>query len=474
MSLPYKLNEWDEKRLLEFQEYIEPKLTIYNENTVINFIAFKVGDEYRLSKMFVNLNAVKPDIKSKSFISDSLYAGVYFLRDLDITVSDLLEQALSGSIKIKEFCFSFVPSTNQDISIYHSPIDNSWSKNGQRVDRFAVNWSRDHQSYPSYIDWELKSHTAPYANLNELMIDFGVDERSGDSVAINFYAFNVLAIDTESRISKDKAKIGILCANRLINSNIHIGYRVIKDGRVVKRSVINSNEINWEDKATHLYGSAEFDVEHGAILNCFATYDGCAQFEFWVSDPDIAPNTRRSVFMSIDNELLKMRELLVGDGKKSRDFESAVAWLAWMLGFNVAHLCVESFQENVDLIMTTPKGDYLICECTTGLFSTDKLSKLAERSLVLKKKLESSGHAHIKVLPIMVTSKPQDEIAALIDHAERNGVDVICKENLLSLLNNDSFFDYQANKIFDEAFANMERALIKHLPSKDTNFNNFR
>ena len=70
-------------------------------------------------------------------------------------------------------------------------------------------------------------------------------------------------------------------------------------------------------------------------------------------------------------------------------------------------------------------------ECTTGLLKAEnKLALLVERAEALKRRLEASGNRHLRVLPIIVTSKMREEVRADLEQAERLGVVVMTRESL--------------------------------------------
>ena len=106
-----------------------------------------------------------------------------------------------------------------------------------------------------------------------------------------------------------------------------------------------------------------------------------------------------------------------------------------MLGFSTSQIGGrENTSDAADIVATTPRGNILIIECTTGLLKSDKVAKLVERSEIVRKRLISSGNQHLKVLPVLVTSKPKDEVKADIEEVKNKGIAVFTKEDLESAL----------------------------------------
>jgi hypothetical protein len=119
-------------------------------------------------------------------------------------------------------------------------------------------------------------------------------------------------------------------------------------------------------------------------------------------------------------------------GDDARNLEAGVAWLLWMFGFSGAQLGgTPRTQDAPDLIVTTPRGDFAVIECTTGILKAEnKLPLLYDRTQIVRRALDASGHRHLRVLPIIVTSKGREDIKAEMEQAERLGILVVTREDL--------------------------------------------
>jgi Holliday junction resolvase len=119
-----------------------------------------------------------------------------------------------------------------------------------------------------------------------------------------------------------------------------------------------------------------------------------------------------------------------------------------MLGFSAA--AIGRTQNTPDILAVTPRGRYLVIECTTGgLAST--VSVLLARTGLVRQRLQSSGHS-AEVLPVLVTSKHREDVKADIPAAEQNGVVVVTREDLLTLVDR-TFVLRSADVLFDEIVA---------------------
>jgi hypothetical protein len=225
----------------------------------------------------------------------------------------------------------------------------------------------------------------------------------------------------------------LLLAKGLDREKASIGYRVIAQGRVVERLSIPGDRLSWAIQEPAQRGTAQIDVPAAAILHAYARYDGVAYHHLWIGDPSAMQNPRRATYERFDPKLEILMDFLAKpEGPNSRDLESGVAWLLWLLGFSVAHLGgTKKTQEGPDLLVTTPAGHFAVVECTTGLLRTEnKLPLLVSRTAAVRERLARSNNQHLRVLPVMATSKTKDEVAADLEQARSLGVLVLTKETL--------------------------------------------
>ena len=203
-----------------------------------------------------------------------------------------------------------------------------------------------------------------------------------------------------------------------------------------------------------MLGAGKIKIPRGAALHCVASYDGVAQHQGLIADLRNSQNPRKASLEVFDDRLEVLRDFLFEEQKprkESRDFEFGVAWLMWMLGFSVAQAGGTSrTSDAADIIATTPKGNFLIVECTTRLLNAEsKLAKLVERTEAVRRRIESTGHSHLKLLPVIVTAKSMDEVRADLEQAQKLGVTVVAKERLLELLQ-QTIVAEDADIIFDQ------------------------
>ena len=130
-----------------------------------------------------------------------------------------------------------------------------------------------------------------------------------------------------------------------------------------------------------------------------------------------------------------------------------------MLGFSVLHLgAIKRLQDGPDLIATTPTENYIVVECTTGQVKGEsKLEKLVARAVAVRERLQQSNNTHLKVLPLMITSMTQAEVAAGVRTAREHGVVVLAREDLFAALDRTLLLPRP-----DELYADAERSLVSY------------
>src|SRR6185437_15399017 len=177
-------------------------------------------------------------------------------------------------------------------------------------------------------------------------------------------------------------------------------------------------------------GSAEIDVPKAAIVQAIPAYDGLAQHAYAFGDPNAFQNARRAAYETIDPQFATMQETLDRAQKPkapSRDFESVVSWLFWMLGFSPAHFGIVH-TEAADIVMVTPSGHFAVVECCTGALDISKLNRLHARTQAIRVALGKSGAHHFRVIPVFVTALTRAEVDAGVEQAERIGIQLLTRD----------------------------------------------
>lgn len=285
-------------------------------------------------------------------------------------------------------------------------------------------------------DWRLKAADVPYESVQELAIDFGLGTMRGDRALLEVVARTAIEVLADAAVTGTRASVGIWMASSLDRAHAKLGFRVIHQGRVVQRGAIHGTDLSWSDRNLALVGTGDIEVPAGSVVQCIASYSGEAHHVQWRADPSTFLNPRAAILSLVDpsNSLIQayLHPEIPPRGKAADDFESAIGWLFWALGFSVATFGTHpKTRDAFDVVATTPRGDIVVVECTLGLLRADgKLSRLTARAINVQESLAASNMKHIRVLPVVVTAMTSNQVAADAGPAADLGVLVITREDL--------------------------------------------
>jgi hypothetical protein len=467
------VNEHDRKYVENFFSDISAWSDACN-SVAVSYVAFRNGDDYVLAKARLFIQMWPREIERTVFNFDSLQAGVFDLNELDMVPEAFIEGLEKGTFSTPEAALPFHPKEHGSYSAYYNPYMNEGLEAGNRISLLSIIGGRlPNQPRNVELDWELKSGEVPFDSVNELLQELQLGALNSDSTEVELVAFNCLQPEFREPygvIEGTRAQPAILLAKGLNKATATLGYRVFHQGRVIRRERIEGRDLEWVEVENGWQGSKGVSLSEGAVLQCFGSYAGKAQFQWWLNDPSTVQNPLRAAYSTFDGGLEVLDDFLESaqrKGRNARDLETAIAWLLWMLGFRVAHLGVTpKTQEAPDLIATTAQGHFLVIECTTGILKADnKLPLLVERTETLRKSLEASGSHHLRVLPVIVTTKTRSDVAADMEQAEKLGVLVITKDGIQSLRNQTQLLP-DAENLYVAAERTMIEAQEKHSPEK--------
>lgn len=460
------MNDYERKHLEDFFKEVESNLPGYNHAT-FSYLALKDGDSFNLAQGRLALQGVVAPSKSKNFESTSLKAGFLRLSELNLSLKQFIESLLSGKLLTPYGELHFLPEKDQSHSIYFNPfhadgvpIQNRHGFQSRHM-QLHIRGDRRARIDSLALGWELKATPTPYESVQELCTEFGIGSGDDNFSTVEIVALSVAAIGTESSVNGTKAKLVINLVDGLEREKASIGYRLIERNAVVKRGILSGETIAWENTPNFQRGVAELEVSAGAILHCVANHGGRAQNHYWVADPTTAQNPFRVVHQTFDKNLEVLQDLVAKaqiKGTNARDLEIAVAWLLWMLGFSTTHIGgTPKTSDAPDLIAATPFGHLVVVECTTGILKEDsKLPHLFQRAEKIRQNLIACGNQHLRVLPVIVTTKTRDEVKSELDQAHKNGALVATIEDFPQLINRTLLFP-NAERLFTEAEETLQR-----------------
>lgn len=459
-----------DKNIQAFIDTIAPVRVAY-ENITFKYLAVRRDDDFYLvqARLFLNVEAEAiADLPPNTYKSANIRAGKILLTKISDSIEGFINQLLTGIILIEGQKFIFQDNgTASRFGINYQPFHPEGTQNLYRLSVLTISgayhaaFGDPFEKQPS-LDWEVMANDIPYGSLQELAYDYRLGVIGHDKVTVEIIAQQVAAIAGISQVNGEKAMLAISISKNLPKEHASIGYSIQHDNKTIKRGKVASDALDWSSEGSHLTGKIELSVHEGSVLHCFATFANSVQHHYWIMDSSKILNPRRAAYEAFDSKLTLLKEA-IGATKNSRDLEKAVSCLLWILGFSVTQIDgLPKIQNPVDLIAVSPKGHYIVIECTTGILKEDnKLPKLHDRASAVKKQLASTGNNTFNVLPVLVTSKKHDEIKMELEQAEKHGILVVAREELDAVLERLIFYP-NPDQIYDEAQQKVKEAEAKY------------
>jgi hypothetical protein len=425
-------------------------------NSSFTYLAVKRQGVFVVVHGAIWLNAQQLKAPLVQFATANIRAGHYRLQALGKTFRELMEEIGQGVVHTPDGELRFLPEGDHHSASF-TPLHPAALQSQSRVSVLRLGGC--HQfvtNQPSILDWELRAAPTPYDNLQDLIGEYQLGNMFTDVITIEVIGTAVMAIDgANSKIEGELATISINLASTLPTEQVSVSYRLFSDGKVIARELIKNDQIQWAEVENMKRGTYTLSVPSAAVLHCYSLYSGVAQTHWYITDPSKSQNSRRSLYETFDPGLSIFNEFISrtnAKGRDARDFETAIAWLFWIMGFGVAHLGKTArTQDFADIAVTTPNGHVGVVECTTGLLRADnKLPNLVQRAANVRRQLDTSNNRHLRVLPVIVTALTGVEVNADTEQAEKLGVLVLTKEDIDQLIQ-ATLFPGNAEAIFEAA-----------------------
>ena len=436
------VSEHQRKELQTFLDIIAPWKAAYADAR-FSFIGARKDGIIKVLQGQLLLGNAQLALPTQFIETTSMAAGYYALAKAGHNFEDVLEKLLSGVLDTPHGPVELAHDDKNEIGVYldrHPQVVGGTQKRITKLILSGTQW-RQQLLDPRIATLELRETERPYGDIGELSQEL-MQARYADvsHASIEILAFNVAEVDLSKRIIGGCAELGIVLSRHLEPAQCTFGCRTLVKDAVVERNRLAGDAFTWGMKEREglvpvWYGSMNVQVPPGAILQCFVSYAGQFQNDGEVADPDTFSNALRMVHSAFDPDLQILRNYLSEErssrGRDARDFETGIANLLFMLGFSVDPLFGKPLEEGPDLIATTREGHIALVECTTSgdIDKNGKWSKLVDRAAKLRAVLKNAAHDHLRVLPVIVTSRPREAIAKR-EEAKVRGVVVLTREDL--------------------------------------------
>lgn len=426
----------------------------------LHVLASRSGADLTVIAARIYLDAGLEQIVQRHFRSGSLEAFQWEIPQSELAVEGLVKSMVEpGGLYLSEFGRLRLPSDHIH-QVFAAPpalLHPEGLNSGNRLAVLTIQGAIRTQLLPQPdTDWRLKAADKPFDSVLELCNEFGLGALSGDRVSIEVVARTAVEVLARSEVKGTLASLGISMAATLDKAKAKIGYRVLEGGKVTARGSLSGADLTWQVEGGAAVGTTQLNIAAGALVQCIASYEGQAHQVQWRVDPSFFQNPRAAVLSLVDSSQQTIRSYLQPDlpprGKAAEDFEAAVGWLMWAVGFSMATFGTNSKTKDAfDMVAVSPKGDFVVVECTLGLLRADsKLSKLAARTASVREALDASNMKHLRVLPVIVTAMTTDQVKADVAQAEEVGILVLTKENLDEAFNERLRFP-NADSLFERA-----------------------
>ncbi|KER71894.1 hypothetical protein HR51_16765 [Burkholderia cepacia] len=436
----------------------------------LTFIAVRRGAILEILTARVHLASVFREPLKGWFQAGDLEAGQVELSGGAEAIAHAIEQIASpDGLEISERGRLLLrPEDNQNISVgLPDLIHAEGISQGNRLAVLTMCGTRRQMLVQQpETDWMLKAAVHPFDSLNELGVEYGLGAAPNTFTMLEVVAHALAEVFLLSTVKDGKADLGLWLAATLDKSRARLGYRVIDKGVVVNRGSVEGDKLDWGIRSGDIIGQLSLEVPLGAVVQCIASYAGHAHHLRWLADPKTYQNARAAVLASVDQTGRLLQSYLAPElpprGKAADDFESAVAWTLWTLGFSPVSFGMNpKTRDAFDILAVSPRGDFVVVECTLGLLRAEsKLSKLSAREASLRKMLATSGLQHLRVLPVIVTAMTKDEVKADLNAAAETGILVLTREDLEAIFDGGRLRFANANQLFEEALQRIADAKI--------------
>lgn len=437
--LEVELNEHSERELIAYFEAIAGWRGAYRVAR-LHVLGVRTGETLELVAARIVLDPGSDTAVKAAFRAGRIEAHQILLNQEETDVQGVVRALASAAGFHVAGLGSFkLPSTEQ-VGIYVAPptlLHPEGLSAGNRLAVLSIGGGHVTDLLPQpQSDWLLKAADFPYDSVQELAIDYGLGTLRGDRALLEVVARTAIEVLAESSVTATRANVGVSMASSLDRAQAKLGFRVVHQGRVIQRGAIQGKDLTWSERDLAVVGIGSVEVPVGSVVQCIASYAGQAHHVQWRADPTSFLNPRAAILALVDpsGSLTQtyLRPEMPARGKAADDFEAAIAWLLWALGFSVASFGTHAkTRDAFDVIATTLRGDFLVVECTLGMLRAEgKLSRLAARTVYVRDSLAASNMTHLRVLPVIVTAMTGEQVAADAGPAAELGVLVITREDL--------------------------------------------
>jgi hypothetical protein len=298
------------------------------------------------------------------------------------------------------------------------------------------------------VDTDLERDLAEHGfrSVEELLDDYGFTLSSTDSLSIEALAEPVAWIDRSSRLSGRTAQVQVHLAPSVSPQVISLAIVGSPTGdrhnRVRQR--LSADQLRWESTDPWV-GHGTLELPYPVVASCRVMVNNVLHDELPLPDDLVSANRRRALVQLVDPDLKRLSGPLCNprDDKERREFESGVATLFYMLGFEAVRIGEsKKMSDAADIFAMTASGEILLVECTTETLNPRlKLEKLMRR---VEDARAALGGRWLDLAPqcitgVIVVPQPAADLNELMRTARQAGILLLAREQIVQALDHTQF-----------------------------------
>lgn len=328
---------------------------------------------------------------------------------------ELVAEAVRGHIKVPNGPELSLPTDRPD---YHSEMvtQDRWYS-GLHLQVIAPPQPTPPAFELAQVANALRTSCPPFDGLTDLMSWLGLKE-PGATPSININIGPPVDLLTDiSTLASGTLRLTLHAHPNFDVNRISLAVRGMPGEALTTRRQV-ADKIAWSQSNDRRVGTLTVEVANSVNVLVVLMIGASFVRRHWILDSAKSQNLRLLAMQHFDTDLRKVKQALF-ESNDSAKFESAVAAVLYLLGFNPA---IQPETDAPDLVVTTPHGKLALVECTIRISDFhSKLGKLVDRRGALAKSLAANGQP-LEVHAVLVCRLPRDQLAAQENEIQANNL----------------------------------------------------
>ena len=446
-----------EAKTKKFLATIGPSLRAYH-SVGVSFVALVHEGQETILGASVRLNRGPEPLRQREFSTRSLRAAHLYLPGTGEVIPQIIDAITSFcGYLVGNHLLKLLPSSQGDYSAYHDNSSGPTNRDTKSIERLIIRgeskWTLINSAELD-VDTELRREG--FESLYDLLWEF--DLTCSDDTYLEILVGPLPLFSSASQISGQHLRIVADLPLELSKEHFRVSVRSANRSHRGTQRVIPPEKFEWDRAEGHQRAIYKEKVEVGSVLDCQAIYCRTIYDSVRLYDPTTSANSRRMVVEISDPRLEGLSRVLEKVSDRSdrwrNEFESTVAVIFHMLGFETVRIGgARKLTDGPDIYASTPSGELLVVECTTGSFNDEKISKLIARTKQAQKKFDGTILSPRNISPLIVTPQTLEELDSCVELADRSGVILLCGTQL-----REAFEETRLMRNPDDTLAEWRRA----------------